>query len=263
MSSSLKRRLLVIVILSASALLPTAVLALEKTDFIDTNRPSFMFSPLVVPQASVQLENGTLYQHLQHGGTYYDISETQVRLGLTGRTEFQMFVPSFVLLRQAHAPATTAGASDLTEVGFKHQFPTVKKFQITFIGAMNLPTGSKTISGSGVEPVFRMPWAYPIKGGWQIMGMQSLLLLNSGGALEYEPDFMLSKSFGPRAGLFAEYGGFFTQGRAGLSIAHFGAVYRPARHHQLDVQCGFGLNKSAPAAFVGAGYSYRFDHLPW
>ena len=60
-----------------------------------------------------------------------------------------------------------------------------------------------------------------------------------------------------------EYGGFFTQNTAPLNIMHFGGVYKIKRHHQIDTQFGFGMNRTAPIAFVGVGYSYRFDHIQW
>jgi hypothetical protein len=94
------------------------------------------------------------------------------------------------------------------------------------------------------------------------MGMQSLLLINSGRDLLYEPDFMLTRNLTPRVAVFFEYGGFFAQRAPGISIAHFGAVWKVTRRHQLDAQWGFGMSKSAPAAFVGGGYSFRFDGLP-
>lgn len=71
--------------------------AMDKTEDIDTNRPSFMFSPLVVPKGSVQLESGGLYQHFRKGINYFDASETQVRLGLTKRAELQLFVPYYYI----------------------------------------------------------------------------------------------------------------------------------------------------------------------
>lgn len=93
------------------------------------------------------------------------------------------------------------------------------------------------------------------------MGMQSLLVLNKGRDVQYQPDVMLSYSPTNRIGFFAEYVGFITHRLPDVNIAHFGAVFKPARHHQLDAHFGVGLNKSAPAIFVGAGYSYRFDKL--
>ena len=144
----------------------------------------------------------------------------------------------------------------------KYQLPAINKFQPTVIAALNIPTGSKTISGPGVQPVFRAPWAYPI-GNWSIMGMQSLLVLNSGHDVQYQPDFMLSRSITSRVGVFIEYEGVFTRQARGFSIMHFGSTWKIARDHQLDIHWGVGLNKSAPAALVGVGYSYRFDRLPW
>ncbi len=137
-------------------------LAMETTDFIDTNRPSFMFSPLVVPRGSIQLESGTQYQRFQHGGDYFDIPETQVRVGLTKRAELQMFVPNFVILQPQHGDPTATGATNIGELGIKYQLPAIKKFQATVIGSMTLPTGSKSTSLPGVQPVFRLPYSYPI-----------------------------------------------------------------------------------------------------
>ncbi|MBU6454244.1 MAG: transporter [Cyanobacteria bacterium REEB67] len=246
----------------AGALLRVPAEALEKSDDIDTNRPSFMLSPLVVPRASVQLENGALYQHFQHGLNYFDLTETQVRVGLTKKTEFQMYVPNCSITHQEHTPLTRSGVSDLGEVGIKRQFGPIKNAQVAVTASLNLPTGSTTISGPGVQPVFRAPWTYPLNKNYAVGGMQSILVLNSGHDVQYQPDFLVSRSIGARASAFAEYVGFFTQGSQAQQIAHFGAVYKPARHHQVDMHFGFGLDKAAPAAFIGCGYSFRFDRFP-
>jgi len=237
--------------------------AMDKTEDIDTNRPSFMFSPLVVPQGSVQLENGGLYQHFQHGINYFDASETQVRLGVTKRAELQMFVPYYVGTHQSHTGDTVSGVTDLGEVGIKYQIGPIKKLQLSVIPSVNIPTGSQAVSGRGVQGLLRAPWAYPLNSKWSVMGMQSILLLNAGRDLQYQPDFMLNRSVGTKASVFAEYVGFFTQQAPSLQIAHFGGVYKAKPHHQIDMHFGFGLDKIAPTAFIGSGYSYRFDKLPW
>lgn len=256
--------LLTLAIAAVSIVSGQCAFALEKTDDIDTNRPSFMFSPLVVPKGSLQIENGVLDQNLHHRTNSFDISETQLRLGLLKNTEFQMFVPSYVL---NHAAGEThSGVSDLREVGIKQRIPFGnEKLSMSVIGAMNIPTGNRAISGSGVQPVFRLPWGYSLAHGFSIMGMQSLLVFNSGRNPQYQPDFMLTKSFGSsaRTSAFAEYIGFFTRNFRQRQIAHFGVVRKLNRHHQVDCHFGFGLDRNSPAAFVGAGYSYRFDGLPY
>ncbi len=233
--------------------------AIDESEPIDTNRPSFMNSPLVLPRGSVQLENGVLFQGLKHHRWSYDNPETEVRVGLIKSTELQMYVPNAFLL---HYPGmTNAKVSDLSEVGIKtHLGPDSQKFNASFVAVLNVPTGSPVVSGSGVEPVFRVPWGWNI-GKWSIMGQQSLLLLNKGRNLEWVPDFMLSRTITSKAGMFIEFGGFYKQRTLPQNIIHFGGVYKITHNQQIDTQCGFGLNKAAPTAFVGVGYSFRFDQL--
>jgi len=257
--------------------------ALEPTDDIDTNRPSFMDSPLVVPKGSLQLENGTLYEHFQHGRTSFDIPETEVRLGLTKRTEFQMSVPNWVLQHTVGSSTvglsntfpsmavfettpggTRQGVSDLNEAGLKHQFPTLFKDGIvSLIAGVNIPTGRSFISGGGVQPVIRVPWEKGLAKSWAIEGMQSILVVNDGRDVQWQNFCMLNKTFGRRTFIFIEYAGFYTHQAAPSNIIHFGLVRKLNRHNQIDTHFGFGLNQAAPAAFVGAGYSFRFDGLLW
>jgi len=239
------------------------VQALEKTDDIDTNRPSFCQSPLVVPDGSFQVENGTLYQHFQHGLTFFDVPENQVRLGLFKHTEFQMNTPNMVLFNQG--ASTYAGTSGLGEVGLKKQIGPYKRFTASVVAGTFIPTGSKLISGTSVMPVVRVPYSIQLSKNWALCGMQSIIITDSHGDIQYQPFVMLTRAIGRKASLFAEYGGFFQQNfhRPELQMSHFGGVYKINRHHQVDVQFGFGLSSNAPAAFVGVGYSYRFDGLPW
>lgn len=247
--------------LGAAATSPS--FALEKTDPIDTNRPSFCESALVVPKGTLQLENGLQYQKLMSGANYFDISETQVRLGATKRTEFAMFVPQWVLF--SRTGRAYDGASGLGEVGFKQQIFDRKHLQLSLIGGLNLPTGSKRVSGTAVQGVIRLPYAIPLNKNWTINGMQSILVMNSGGDIQYQPFVMVTRNIGSNAACFAEYAGFFQQNshKPSQQIAHFGGVYKIKNNHQVDMHFGFGMTKSSPAAFVGAGYSYRFNRLPW
>lgn len=237
--------------------------ALEKSADIDTNRPSFTASAIVVPQSSIQVENGTLYQGYRHRKNYFDIPATEVRIGLLKRTEFQMFIPNFVLIDQRKLHLTNGGSSDLQEVGIKQQIGPIKKLQLSVIAAINVPPGSKAISGTGPQPVFRAPWALALTKKWSIGGMQSLVILNSGHQAQYQPFFLLNRALGSNASAFAEYAGFFTRKTQPLNLAHFGMVYKVARCHQVDIHFGFGMNQSAPIGLIGAGYSYRFDWLTW
>jgi hypothetical protein len=216
-----------------------------------------MFSPLVVPRGSLQLENGTTFTGFQHRHWTYDVPETQVRLGLLKSTELQMFVPNAFLWHMTNM--TNGKASDLSEIGIKtHLGPDSSKYNASIIADISAPTGSPVILRRGTKVAFRIPWGINIK-QWSIMGMQSLLLFDR--AVSWSPDFMLNRSIGTKSGVFMEYGGFFTHRTLPVNLIHFGGVYKITPRQQLDLQFGFGLNRSAPTAFVGAGYSFRLDLL--
>jgi hypothetical protein len=158
-----------------------------------------------------------------------------------------------------------AGVTDLSEIGIKRQIQPFKKLIASVVASVNVPTGSRAFSDRGVEPVFRVPYSILINRKWSLCGMQSLLVLNSGRNVSYEPFVMVTRTLGSRSQteIFAEYAGFFTHRLPTVQFAHFGCAYKLRRHHQVDIHFGFGLDKSAPVALVGVGYSYRFDGLPW
>lgn len=236
---------------------------MDKSDDIDTNRPSFSQSALTVPQGSLQLENGTLYQGFQHGLTYYDIPENEVRLGILKKTELQIYSPNLVLLNQSGS--TCAGLTGLSQVGIKQQIGPVKRLTVSLVGGVNIPTGSKRLSGSSVNPYLSLPFSVSLSKNWSLGGMQSIIVQQPHSNISWQPFLMLSRTLGARSSVFAEYAGFFTQNSQapGLSIAHFGGVHKFKKNQQIDLHFGFGLSKTAPTGFIGLGYSYRFDGLPW
>jgi hypothetical protein len=281
-TANLLRGSFIVCCLTGLVLSAPRVCALSQDDDIDTNRPSFSDSPLVVPKGSLQVENGTLYQHFQHGTNYYDIPETEVRLGVFKNTEFQMFVPQWVRLQtnstsaigiantspsfavlQAQEASVISGASDLGEIGIKQQLNSpFKSLNLAVIGGINAPTGNSVLSGKGVQPVMRAVWSKSVTKTWSVGGMQSIIVLNAGRDVQWQNFSYLTRAIGARLSLFIEYAGFYTHHAAPSNIIHFGVVRKLNKNNQIDVHFGFGLNEAAPAAFVGAGYSFRFDRLP-
>lgn len=236
-----------------------AAIAVSADDDIDTNRPSFMFSPLVLPKGSLQLENGCLDSGARRGRWGIDLPETQVRIGLARSTEFQVFVPNYVLSREAGDAAS--GVTDLSEIGIKQQFPTKGRFKAAFIASVTAPTGATRLSLGGTSGILRLPYTYAINNKWCIGGMQSLLIIDHGRSVQWQPDVLISRSLGTKACTFLEYGGYFTSNQYPINLIHLGAMYKLTRHQQIDTHCGFGLNQNAPSAFVGCGYSIRLDKL--
>jgi len=289
-----KALLLLVWIVTVNLTQAQPIFALGKDEDIDTNRPSFTDSPLVVPKGSLQFENGTLYSHFQHGRTSYDIPETEVRLGLLKHTEFQMFVPNWFLLHtvgsstvglsgnpsvpvlEHMAGSTVNGVSDLGEAGFKQEIHLpIKGLNLAVIGGVNIPTGRPLISTRGPGPVIRAPWTKSLTKNWSAGGMQSIVLLDNGRDVQWQNFWLLCRAFGERTSAFVEYGGFYTRNSSyavaprssrrfilPANIMHFGLVRKLNKNNQVDLQFGFGLDRTAPAAFVGVGYSLRLDRLP-
>ncbi len=233
--------------------------AADPSDDIDTNRPSFMFSPIVLPKGSLQLENGCLDSGARRGRWGIDLPETQVRIGLARSTEFQVFVPNYVLSRQAGD--STSGVTDLSEIGIKQQLPAPGKFKAAIIASVTAPTGATRLSLGGTSGILRLPYLYAVNNRWCVGGMQSLLLINHGNNVQWRPDILISRNISSKASVFLEYASSFTSNNYPLNVIHLGGVYKLARCQQIDAHCGFGLNQNAPSAFVGAGYSFRLDGL--
>ncbi len=266
-----------------------STLAMDKTDDIDTNRPEFHGFTARTAKVERSARKRNALSRVSQGKWQYDVPETEVRVGLTKGTEFQAFVPNYNLLHSQVATnevdptsistnsvrnRTTSQVSDITEIGLKHQigplFANSKKlpgylrnYNLAAIVGVTPPTGSTQISGSGTAGIVRFPWSKGIGKNWSIAGMQSLLLLNSGHDLSWQPDVLVGRNVGAKASIFMEYGGFFTQSEAPLNIMHFGGVYKATKRQQIDMQFGFGMNGAAPIAFIGVGYSFRFDKLAW
>ncbi len=233
--------------------------AADPSDDIDTNRPSFMFSPIVLPKGSLQLENGCLDSGLRRGRLGFDLPETQVRIGLARSTEFQVFVPNYVLSKSGGE--FSSAVTDISEIGIKQQLPTSGKLKAAILASVSAPTGARRLSLGGTSGILRLPYLYAINDRWCVGGMQSLLLINHGHAVQWRPDILLSRNIGAKASAFLEYASSFTSSSYPLNVIHFGGVYKLARCQQIDAHCGFGLNQTAPSAFVGAGYSFRVDGL--
>lgn len=241
------------------ALNATTAIATSNKSYIDTNRPSFTFSPIVIPKGSVQQESGTQYQWYRDAQNRFSIPETQIRVGLFNRTEFQLNVPNYILLHSSED--TNAGATHLGEVGIKQQFGPLKGVDASLVCSANIPTGRNYFLGSGVQPVFRLPVALPLGNKYQICAMPSFILYDAGRQTSYEQTAMLTRSFGRKNAVFAEYAGFFTQNLPPINVIHFGGIHKFNRNNQVDFRFGFGLNRDAPTAFIGGGYSCRLDKL--
>ena len=214
---------------------------------IVTDRPDITESAIVVPTASLQVENGATWTVGRHAKGL-DICQSLLRLGVGEGYELRLALPS-----------RFEGFS----LGLKRQLGPVGGFDVSLILAAFLPMASTAQYRHRPDPFLKIPWSHEIGHSWSIGGMQSVFWLTEDGRrnVTWEPTFVLERELSRSASAFAEYGGDYPQRGGSKHTAHFGAAYKIGSNNQVDLHFGFGLSPATPHRFFAVGYSFRIDRL--
>ena len=224
---------------------------------IATDRPNVTNSSIVVPQGSLQNENGINVSR-RDGADIFDGTNTRWRYGVAPCFEVLIDVPNYA--------GTFRGAGDSgfgnVAPAFKWQVkPLPDKVEFSVTAGLGLPTGARAIAGPGLQPYLQFPWSVELGGGWGISGMVTNFFVPTSMVSRYsnQSTFVIEREFGERSFLFAEYvGDFPLKGGAG-QLFNSGGGYRITDTQQVDFHVGIGLNRAAPAYIFGIGYSFRLD----
>jgi hypothetical protein len=224
---------------------------------IATDRPSVTNSSTVVPAGSLQIENGINWtQHF--GQDTLDGPNTRLRFGLWGCMELLVDSPDYTGGVSGHGPS---GFSDVAPA-IKHQFQGLPEgLNLSGTVGLALPTGAKTISGSGYNPYLQLPWTKDLGDDWTAGGMFSTTWLTGQpqSTTVLQPSFLIDRQISAHVDVFAEYIGDYLSRGLPAQAMNFGGSYRLTQTQQIDFHAGFGMNHNAPDYFVGVGYSLRFD----
>jgi Putative MetA-pathway of phenol degradation len=226
---------------------------------IATDRPDVTNSSLVVPVGSLQSENGV--DLISRGrAQVLDGTNTRLRVGL---------FPCFELL--ADLPSYSAGVQGPADGGFSDLMPAIKwqisplpgKFDLSVTTGVGLPTGAIRISGPGAQPYLQFPWSLELPDDWAVNGMVTEFFRPSDPANKFvsQYTFALERKLGSRTDLFVEYVAYLRSGGPTSQLINSGLAYRTTPTQQIDFHVAFGLDRNAPSWMVGAGYSFRVDHL--
>jgi hypothetical protein len=227
---------------------------------IVTDRPDITESSIVIPKASIQMENGVTWTS-DHGQRTFDISETLLRLGVASRTELRFGAPNYTFGFTGRTPPS--GLADLS-VGVKHQIgPLPGGFDVAVIAAISFPTGANRPSSHGYDPFLKIPWSKELKHGWSIGGMQSVFWYTDGARRNrtWEPTFYVERQITKPWDAFVEYGGDYAQHGGSKQVAHVGTAFKITPTNQVDFHFGFGMSRATPGRFFAIGYSFRVDRL--
>jgi hypothetical protein len=225
---------------------------------IVTDRPDVTESAIVVPQWSLQVENG-ITSTLQSSHRMVSGTESLVRLGVAPGLELRFGAPDYFLnLSTGRLPN---GFNDIS-VGFKQQVGARPGgIELSIIAAATLPTGTRGITTGGVDPFFKLPWSKELLRGWSIGGMQSFFWTSRNGYRNttWEPTFYAEKELTTSWAAFVEYAGDYSHSESARQLLHVGTMYRLGPRQQIDAHAGVGLSTGSPRQFVAVGYSFRFD----
>ncbi|HSZ00412.1 MAG TPA: transporter [Terriglobales bacterium] len=237
---------------SASAVSPSTIAA---------DRPAITNSSIVVPNGSIQMENGFLETSSQ-GQSVIDGPETLVRFGVASKTELRFTLPDY--FQNLNSPGTfDTGFSDFA-FGVKQQLgPTPGGFDVSAILFLSFPTGSHTVSSGGYDPGLQVPWSRALTAKWTAAGMFSLYWPTQGRTrnLTGQSTFLIDRQLIGPWDAFVEYADSFPERGGPQHLLHFGTALKLAKRHQLDFHVGVGLSSAAPDHFIGVGYSFVFQGI--
>jgi hypothetical protein len=224
---------------------------------IETDRPDVTNSSLVVPKGSFQSENGANFSQ-RDGDHQFDGSDSRLRWGIAPCLEILVDLPSYF----------AAGRGPLNS-GFTDVVPAIKwqisplpgKIDLSATLGAGLPTGTKAIAGSGVQPYVQFPWSWELGSGWSVTGMLTTFFAPADptNKLSTETTFALDREVAAHAFLFIEYVGDYHVHGGPSYLINSGGGYQITPTQQIDFHFGVGLNDNAPAYIFGLGYSFRLD----
>jgi len=218
---------------------------------IVTDRPAVTNSSIVVPQGSVQFENGLTETTEQT----FDGPQTLVRFGVASRTELRLVAPDYF-------GQTNSGANfgDLV-AGIKQQLGPKLGFDVSLILMLSFPAGSREFSSHGYDPFVELPWSRSLSPNWTAAGMLSVYFPTQGNRRNAtgETTFLLDRQLAKPWDAFIEYAGDFPELGGPRHLLHVGTAYKIRPRQQLDLHVGVGLSRATVDHFAGVGYSFRFQ----
>ena len=228
-------------------------------DEIATDRPDTTNSSLVVPEGSLQSENGVNVS-ARDGERIIDGTNSRLRLGVAPCLELLVDLPNYAA--NIHGVGSS-GFSDVSPAIKWQVSPVPGTIDLSLVTGVALPTGATDIAGRGAQPYLQMPWSAALGSGWGVSGMLTEFFRPSDSTTKgiSEVTFALERELTDRVSVFAEYVGDYPENGGSSQLFNSGGVFRLTRTQQLDFHLAFGLNHNAPSYVVGLGYSFRLDGL--
>jgi hypothetical protein len=220
---------------------------------ISTDRPAVTDSSVVVPNGTIQVENG-FADTVSAGLRTLDGPETWVRIGVAAKTEVRLIAPDYF-----GPQGIGSGFGDL-DLGVKQQLGPVAGFDVSLVVTLSLPTGARGFTSHGYDPSVQLPWSRSLSPNWTIAGMLSVYTptVNGSHQLTGETTFLVDRQLTKPWDAFLEYVGDFPESGGPRHLLHAGTAFKLTANQQIDFHVGVGLSSAAVDHLIGVGYSLRF-----
>lgn len=243
----------------------------EKVDeVIQTDRPSFTASHVLVPKGWAQAECGWQYAHNQQGNVLQNSNaapQLNVRLGLADWVEFRNLWAGFEsqLYRDMNTGSRTVLATSSNfQTGFKFRVTQENGWipQSALITTVFLPTGYGVSANDQVSPMIDYIYCWTLTDKLTFTGSTGAIFAGRNGRAhdEHFQSLVFGQEWSDQWSSYFEW--YVTEETsihrqtAGENL-DYGILWRPKPNLQFDCRIGHGIN-SSDSFFTGVGLSGRY-----
>ena len=223
---------------------------------INTERPSFSSSPLVLPTGLWQIETGYQFTHDEGASSLKDhtLPNLLLRFGFHEKLELQL---SGVTYKWQEIDGLEENGFQDAGLGIKWQVnDSDAVVPVGLFAGISLPVGSSEFTNDKYDPSIGVFWSHSGALDW----FGAAVLKYSNELFTFDNAIGISFSLPGNTGAFVEYLGNFYEDdneESGHNL-NLGATWLLSDTLQLDINGGVGLNSEANDYYTGMGISYRF-----
>lgn len=223
---------------------------------INTERPSFSSSPLVMATGYWQIEMGYQFTRDNDDSSLkeHSLPRALLRYGFHENLELQLSSTGYTW--QDLDGQKKNGSHDVS-LGIKWQVNDSDAIiPIGLFGNISLPVGSSEFTSDDYDPSMGVFWTHSSTLEW----FGAAMLNYSDDSLTLDNAVGISFSLPNNTSAYVEYLGTFYKGESDDAEhnLNLGLTWLLSYNLQLDINGGFGLNTKANDYYTGTGIAYRF-----
>jgi hypothetical protein len=223
----------------------------QSSDPINTERPSFSASPVVLSPGVWQIESGYQYTR-DRDGIDLDLQnfpQALLRYGMTDEIELQFSWPG--LAWRDIGNSSDSGMTDAA-IGAKIQLSDDgAPLMVAFLASLSLPTGDSEFTSDRYDPTIGVAWSHS-----RFFGTAALS--RNGGDYAFNNGVGLNFALRQDTSAYAEWQATLPENGGSVHRLNGGVLWLQQNNMQWDLNASLGLNDNAPDFSIGGGLSYRF-----